>query len=86
MEEELKIRFTLKTIEDILNGNHNPFPTIICDMEKPDSLELVRKFCLFSKNMVTFKVKHFQPTIEEGLEIREREVDYGELYIEVDVN
>lgn len=81
MEEELKIRFLSKTIEDLLKGRTNPIPTIICEMDRPHIIELVRKFCLFSEKMIPFTFKHFQPIVKEGLEINKNEVDYGELYI-----
>ena len=86
MEEELKFRFIDKTIEDILNGNHNPIPTIICEREQPYIMELVRKFCLFTEKMVPFKPLHFQPIMTEGLETYKDETEYGELYILVNIN
>ena len=86
MDEELKKRFIKQKIQDFLADDLKPFPTIICEMERPDILELVRKYCMFSTKMVLFTFKHFQPTINEGLDIQHRRVDFGELYIDVSVN
>jgi hypothetical protein len=84
--EELRKRFLQKNIKDFLTDNLRPFPAIICEMQRIYIVELVRKFCWFSEKMVPFTCKHFQPIINEGLEIQRGRVDYGDLYILVSVN
>ena len=86
MEEELKHRFIAKKIEDFVNDDIKPFPTILCEMERPYLLELVRKFCLFSEWMIQFTAKNFQPTLNERLDVQKGVIDYGDLYIMVNVN
>ena len=86
MAEELKIRFTAKTIQDILEGNNSPTPTVICEMDRIEIIELVRRYCLFSTKMVKLTAKNIEPFTEKGLEIQKKPVEYGELYILVNIN
>jgi hypothetical protein len=86
MEKELKIRFLIKKIQDIQTNHCNPVPTVICDMERIEIIELVRQNCLFSENMVKLTAKHIQTFTKERLEIQNTPVDYGELYILVNSN
>jgi len=86
MDEELKARFIAQKIKDIINGNLHGMPTIICEMEHPNIMELVRRNCLFVETMVPFTQKHFQPLLNEGLEINRGQVDFGDLYILININ
>ncbi len=85
MDEELKNRFLQLKLEELLNNSTRPFPTIICEMERPEIIELVRKFCLYTPNMKPFKGKRKLSLIPEGLEFQQVK-DYGDLYIEVFIN
>jgi hypothetical protein len=86
MDEELKARFIAQKIKDIINNNCQCLPTILCEMEHPHIIELVRRNCLLAPTMVPFSQKHFQPFICEGLEIYRGQIDFGNLYILVSVN
>jgi hypothetical protein len=55
-------------------------------MQNPYIEELVRKFCFFSERMVPFTFRHFQPLINERLDIQKETIDYGDLYILVTIN
>jgi len=86
MDKDLKNRFLSKTIEDLLNDNFAPLPCILCEIERTHITELVRKFCLYSEKMIPFTSKNFQLFVEERLEVHKDVIDYGQLYILVDVN
>jgi hypothetical protein len=86
MDEELKIRFLIKKIQDIQTNHCNPVPTVICDMERIEIIELVRQNCLFSGNMVKLTAENIKPLTTEGLEISKKPIDWGELYIPINVN
>lgn len=80
MNEELKNRFFNKKLDDLLNLNIKPFPTLIMEEEDPRFLELIRPFILLSPFMIPFKSRCCQkPTIEciENKKIK----DYGCLYV-----
>jgi len=85
MEDHLKARFIVKKIKDIKQGHCNPIPTIICEMDHLDILELVRRNCLFSV-MILFTSKQIHPLMEERLDTQKGAVDYGDLYILVNIN
>jgi hypothetical protein len=85
MDDELKNRFFQQKLQDLLYDNTKPFPTIICERERPVIIELVRRSCLFSMKMIPFKVKYSVSLVSEMLEPRVVK-DYGELYIEVNIN
>jgi hypothetical protein len=76
--EELKQRFLCKKIEDFLNDNIKPFPTLIMEEEDPKFLELLRPFILYG-NIKPFTSRDFKPPTRECLE-RLKIKDYGELY------
>jgi hypothetical protein len=86
MDEELKNRFTRQKIEDLKTNNVEPLPTILCERDDPRIMELVRKHCMYSKKMVHYRGKDNLVFIEEGLEVQKGKVDYGDLYILVNVN
>ena len=86
MDEELKKRFTKKKIEDLMNDNINMLPTIIAEIENPISLELIRIYCLFEGAMIPFKVKHNLSFIPERLDFQRGPINWGELYILLNMN
>jgi hypothetical protein len=85
MDDELKKRFFQKKLQELLHDNTRPFPTILCERERPEIIELVRKYCLFSTTIVPFRVKHNLLLVSERLEL-EQIWDYGDLYIDVNIN
>jgi len=85
MDGELRERFFQLKLQELLNNATQPFPTYIFEMERPEVIELVRKFCLFSPMMIPFKVKIEIQFLQEELEIFEV-IDYGELYVLVNLN
>ena len=86
MDEELKRRFTIQKIEDLLSDNINLLPTIICEMERPEIIELVRMYCLFEGAMSPFQLKPHLSFISERLDIQRSSIDWGNLYILVNLN
>jgi hypothetical protein len=86
MDDGLKNRFIKKKIEDLVNDNLKPFPTILCERDDPRITEVVRKYCLFSTKMIPFKGIHNLSYVSEELEIQQRSTDYGDLYINVNIN
>ena len=86
MDEELKKRFLKQKIEDFLVDNTKPFPTILCERDNPRVTELVRRFCLFSNKMTSFRIKHNLVFVSERLDVQRGGTDYGDLYIDVNVN
>ena len=85
MDEELKNRFFQQKLRELIDGDTQPFPTIICERERPEILELVREFCLFSTYMIPFKVRHNLSYVPEKLELQ-RVKDFGDLYIFVNLS
>lgn len=85
MDDELMNRFFQKKLQELLHDNTKPFPTIICERERSVITELVRRYCLFSAKMIPFRVKHSLSLVSEGLEL-EQIRDYGDLYIDVNLN
>ena len=86
MDEELRKRFTQQKLKDLLNDNVNPIPTIICEMKRPECIELIRMYCLFSGAMIPFRVKHNLSFVPERLDFQRGTINYGELYILVNLN
>lgn len=86
MDEELKRRFTIQKIEDLLSDNSNLLPTIICERERPEIIELVRMYCLYSGAMIPFMIKHQLSFTQERLDIQRSTIEWGNLYILVNVN
>jgi hypothetical protein len=85
MDDELMNRFFQKKLQELLHDNTKPFPTIICERERLEIIELVRRFCLYSTKMIPFSVKHSLSLVSERLELKKVE-DYGDLYIDVNIN
>ena len=85
MDEELKNRFFQQKLRELLTDSTKPFPTMICEMEDPKIIELIRKFCLFSPHMKPMSKKDIEPIVKECLD-KKKVKDYGELYILVNVN
>ena len=86
MDEDLKRRFLQQKLEDLLNDNTNLIPTIICEMERPEIMELVRMYCLFSGAMIPYQVKHNFSIVSERLDFQRDPINWGELYILVNLN
>ena len=85
MDNELKHRFFKQKLQELLDNNTKPFPTIICERERPEIIELVRKFCLFSPKMIPVNCNNSFSFVTERLEIQ-RVKDFGDLYIDVNIN
>lgn len=85
MNEELQNRFFQQKLQELLTDSTRPFPTMIFEMERPEVIELIRKFCLFSPKMIQYKVRHNLIENPEQLET-EQVKDYGELYVLVNPN
>jgi hypothetical protein len=86
MDEELKKRFIKQKIGDFIADNLKPFPTFLCERDDPHITELVRQFCFFSNKMIPFRTKHNLVFVSERLDIQRGSIDYGDLYIFVNVN
>ena len=86
MDEELKKRFTQQKIDDFITDNLKPYPTVICERVDPRITELVRQFCLFSNKMTPFRIKHNLVFVSERMDIQRGSIDFGDLYIMVNVN
>ena len=85
IEEDLKKRFYQKLLNDLLSDNTKPFPTIICEMERPENLESNRKAILFSPDTKPFTYRDIRPQGKEGLEKKKMKT-FGELYMLVNIN
>jgi len=89
MDEKMKKRFTIQKISDLLSDNVNTLPTIICEMENPSTTEAVRKNVLFAIDMgvlVPFTTHNTIPPINEELDHQKDKINYGEMYIDVNIN
>ncbi len=84
-DSELNKRFFRKQLDDFLNDNIKPMPTIICEMERIEMIELIRRFILQSNRLHSFTAAQAEPQIDEKL--GEKTVkDYGKLYIHININ
>jgi hypothetical protein len=79
MDKELQNRFFQLKLKDLLNNRTRPFPTYIFERDKLEIIELVRKFCLLSPMMTSFRVKDSFRYVPEGIECKQVH-NYGELY------
>jgi hypothetical protein len=86
MDEYLKQQFFQQKLDDIRNDNLKLLPTIICERERPEILELVRQYCLYSNRLVPYLVKYHPKIVSEGLDYKRGDTQYGDLYIEVFTN
>ena len=86
MDEELRKRFTIQKLKDLLSDNIRLLPTVICEMERPESIELIRMYCLFTGAMIPYQVKHTVYFVSERLDFQRGTINWGELYILVIVN
>lgn len=85
MDNELVNRFFQKKLQDLLNNNTKPFPTCIFETERPEVIELVRKFCMLSPMMIPYKASYSFYFVPEELECQKVN-DYGDLYVIVNLN
>jgi ApbE superfamily uncharacterized protein (UPF0280 family) len=79
MNSELKRRFFLQKIEDFKSDNCQPYPTVICEMERSNIIEIIRKNVLFSTIMKPCTSSNFNPEVKEVL--GKASNDFGDLYI-----
>lgn len=79
MDEELQQRFFQLKLLELLTDSTRPFPVMIFEVEQPEIVELIRKFCLFSPMMIPYRVSQETIFVDERLD-KEKVVDYGELY------
>ena len=86
MDDALKQRFFQRMLKDLLTDKTKPFPTILCEMDDPGIIELVRKNCMFADPMKPFRIKPNLLIVTERLEIQRAITGHGMLYILVDVN
>ena len=86
MDEDLKKQFLLQKLKNLLNDDVRLMPTIICERERPEIIELIRKFCLFANTLVPYLVKFHPKIVSEGLDSTKGKMNLGDLYIEVFVN
>lgn len=79
MDEELQHRFFQLKLKELLTDSTRPFPVMIFELERPEIVELIRKFCLFSPKMIPYRGDPESIFVDERLD-KEKVVDYGELY------
>ena len=79
MDEELRQRFFHLKLLEFLTDSTRPFPVMIFEAERPEMVELIREFCLFSPKMIPYRVDLESIFVDERLD-KEKVVDYGELY------
>lgn len=88
MDDELRNKFTMKKIADLKSNNLNLLPTIICEMDDPKIMDIVRRNIFVAikyGGLVTFKPKSIKIT-EEILDLPKSRTNWGEMYIDVNVN
>jgi hypothetical protein len=85
MTDELQKRFFQLKLQELLTDNTRPFPTYIIERERPEILELVRRFCQYSPMMIPYKAGYCFYYVPEGLECQ-KVVDYGDMYVLVNLN
>jgi len=83
MDEALKKQFLIQKLEDLLNDNCKLLPTILCERERPEIIELIRKFCLFANTLVPYLVRYHPKIVPERLDGSKGKMNLGNLYIEV---
>lgn len=79
MDDDLKNRFFQLKLQELKTDSTRPFPAMIFEIERPEIIELIRKFCIFSPHMIQYKVDHNSLSVDERLECK-KVIDYGELY------
>jgi hypothetical protein len=85
MDEELTNRFFKKKLQELLENDTKPFPTTIIEQERPEFLELIQRYCLYSPHLKPFKVTLNQIIVSEKLEVFPV-LDYGDIYLLVNPN
>jgi len=83
MDDDLKKQFLRQKIDDLLNDNIKLMPTIICERERPEIIELIRKYCLFANTLVPYLVRYHPEIVSERLDGTKGKMNLGDLYIEV---
>ena len=87
MDEDLRRkRFLIQKIHDFKTDSCKPFPTILCERDDPQIMELVRQFCMFANTMIPYRGKDNLAFVSERLDIQKGKTDFGDLYIWVTVN
>ncbi len=89
MDADLVNRFFHKKVQDLLTDSTKPFPTIICERENFQVIELVRRNVLYAikfGKFIPFNNEHIRPSIKERLDKIEGSTSWGNLYIIVNIN
>ena len=89
MDADLVNRFFQKKLQDLLTDSTKPFPTIICERENYQIIELVRRNVLCAikyGKLVPFTREYIMPAIKEGLDKTKGRTNWGNLYIVVNIN
>ena len=89
MDADLANRFFQKKLQDLLTDSTKPFPTIICERENSQVIELVRRNVLYAikfGKFIPFNNEHIRPSIKERLDKIEGSTSWGNLYIIVNIN
>ena len=85
--DDLDRRFTKKVIEEFLtDSDHSKVPILLIEIEPPEIQQIVRKYILFSPHCKPFKSRMITPPIKECLEKSTKKLNYGKMYILVNVN
>lgn len=86
MDEDLQRRFLLQKLQDLLNDNCKPLPTIICEMDDPKISELVRPYCAMKGVLKPFRIAGRLNYVSERLDRTKGQTKWGEMYIMVVIN
>ena len=89
MDADLVNRFFQKKLQDLLTDSTKPFPTIICERENFQIIDLVRRNVLYAikfGKFIPFTHEHIIPSIKEGLDKTKGSTNWGDLYIIVNIN
>jgi hypothetical protein len=89
MDADLVNRFFQKKLQDLLTDSTKPFPTIICERENLQIIELVRLNVLYAVKygkFIPFTHEHIRPGMQEGLDKTKGNTNWGDLYIIVNIN
>jgi len=89
MDEFLKNKFLQKKLDDLLNDTGGFLPTIICERDDPKIIDIVRRnifIAIEHGGLVPFTSDNIRPPISERLDTNKGQIQWGELYIDVNIN
>ena len=86
MDDDLKRRFLLQKLEDLLSDNSKLLPTILCEMDDPRIIELIRPYCCLEGVLKPFRIGGNLKIVSERLDRVKGTREKGELYIDVYIN